>query len=214
MNAVLVGATGLVGAELLRQLLADRDVASVVVLARRAVSVGDPRVRAHVIDFDAPASWADKVQGDVLFSALGTTLKAAGSKDAQYKVDHTYQLAVARAARKNGVGTLVLVSATGADLGSRVFYSRMKGQLEHDVVALGFPRTRILRPGLLDGAREEHRAGEKLALNVLRPLGRVLPARLRPIPVATVARAALVAARDTTPGPMRLEADELFRLGG
>lgn len=212
MNAIVVGATGLVGGELLRLLLADPAVTRVVALARRALPPAD-RLVAHVVDFDAPATWAPLVVGDVLYSALGTTLRAAGSKEAQWKVDHDYQLAVARAARANDVGTLVLVSAMGADRGSRIFYNAMKGETEHDVVALGFPRTRLLRPGLLDGARQEQRGGEKLALGVLRPLSRVLPPKLRPIPAITVARAALAAARDTTPGPMRLEAGELFRLG-
>jgi uncharacterized protein YbjT (DUF2867 family) len=213
MKAILVGATGLVGTELLRLLLADREVTQVVVLARRALDATDARLRAHAIDFDAPASWAALVAGDVLFSALGTTLKVAGSQEAQHRVDHGNQLAAARAARANGVETLVLVSATGADAGSRIFYSRMKGEIERDVVALGFPRTRILRPGLLDGPRQEHRAGEKLALGLLRPLGAILPSKLRPIHATTVARAALAAARDRTPGPQRLEADDLFKLG-
>jgi uncharacterized protein YbjT (DUF2867 family) len=212
-DAIVIGATGLVGSELVRRLLADARFGSVVVLARRPTGIVHGKLREHLVDFDAPAGWAALVRGDVLFSALGTTIRAAGSQEAQYRVDHGYQHRVAELARGNGAGTLVLVSSAGASPRSRIFYSRMKGELERDVEALRFSRTRILRPGLLDGERREHRAGERLALRVLRALAPVLPAGARPIPVATVARAAMAAALDPAPGARRYEAAELFRLG-
>jgi uncharacterized protein YbjT (DUF2867 family) len=213
-EAVLIGATGLVGSELLRRLLADERFSRVVVLGRRSTGVTHPKLREHLIDFEAPSSWSDLVKGDVLFSALGTTLRAAGTPSAQYKVDHTYQYRAAESARRHGVATYVLVSSGGASPRSRIFYSRMKGELERDVEALGFPRTRILRPGLLDGERQEVRGGERWALRLLRPLAPVLPASARPISVAIVARAALEVASDPAPGTVRYEARDLFRLGG
>jgi uncharacterized protein YbjT (DUF2867 family) len=213
MKAVVIGATGLVGSELLRLLLADGRFASVVVLGRRSTGLAHPKLTEHVVDFEAPGAWRDLVRGDVLFSALGTTIRAAGSAAAQYRVDHGYQYLTAQAARRNGVPTYVLVSSSGASPRARIFYSRMKGELERDVETLRFPRTRILRPGLLDGERREHRAGERWALRVLRPLAPVLPASARPIPVATVARAAIAAALDPAPGTFQYEARELFRTG-
>jgi uncharacterized protein YbjT (DUF2867 family) len=212
-TAVVVGATGLVGAELVRLLLADERFAAVAVLGRRASGVAHPKLAEQVIDFDAEDAWAPLVRGEVLFSALGTTLRAAGSPEAQRRVDHGYQLAAARAARRNDVPAYVLVSSAGASPRSRIFYSRMKGELERDVEALGFERTRILRPGMLDGQRREHRTGERLALRVLRPLSAVLPAAARPIHVAIVARAAIAAALDPAPGVARYEPADLFRLG-
>lgn len=212
-RAVIIGATGLVGSELLRQLLVDARFTTVVVLGRRSTGVTHGKLREHVIDFDAPASWSELVTGDVLFSALGTTLRAAGTPAAQFKVDHTYQYRVAEAARRHGVHTYVLVSSGGASPRSRIFYTRMKGELERDVEGLRFARTRILRPGLLDGERREVRAGEQWVLRVLRPLGPVLPYSLKPIPAAIVARAAIAAAFDPAPGTVRYEARELFRLG-
>jgi uncharacterized protein YbjT (DUF2867 family) len=128
-------------------------------------------------------------------------------------VDHGYQLRVAEAARRNGVATYVLVSSGGASPRSRIFYSRMKGELERDVEALRFPRSRILRPGLLDGERREVRGGERWALRVLRPLAPVLPSGVRPIRAEVVARAAIAAARDPAPGTVRYEARDLFLLG-
>jgi uncharacterized protein YbjT (DUF2867 family) len=222
LQAVLIGATGLVGTQLLGQLLEGGRFASVVVLGRRSVGRAHPKLREHVIDFDAPSTWAQHVVGDVLFSALGTTLEAAGSQAAQYKVDHTYQYETAAAAARNGVPTLVLVSSANASPTSRIFYSRMKGELERDVSALGFRRVHLLRPGPLAGDRKEKRRGEEWGLRVLGPLSPLLPAPLRPIPAATVARAAVRVALDETldealdhaPGVQRHEAADLFRLGG
>ncbi len=212
-RAVLIGATGLVGGEILRALLPDDRFASVAVLGRRPTGVTHEKLRDHVVDFARPASFGELVAGDVLFSALGTTLRAAGSPAAQYEVDHGHQLRVAEAARRNRVPVYVLVSAAGASPRSRIFYSRMKGELERDVEALGFPRTRILRPGLLDGERRERRAGERWALRVMRPLAPVLPPAVRPIRVEVVARAAVRAALDPAPGTVRHEARALFRIG-
>lgn len=212
-EAVVVGATGLVGREIVALLLDDARYTRVRVLVRRATGVTHDKLDEHLVDFDAPASWTALVTGDVVFSALGTTLKAAGSKDAQYRVDHTYQLVTAQAARSNGVPCFVLISAHGASPDSAIFYSRMKGELERDVRALGFPRTRILRPGLLSGDREERRTGEKLALALLRPLAPLLPAQARPISVKTVARVAVRAAGDESPGAIDYAPADLFRLG-
>jgi uncharacterized protein YbjT (DUF2867 family) len=211
--AVIAGATGLVGSALLGQLLQHEGFAAVVSLGRRRTGIAHARLREHVVDLDAPEAWRDVVRGDVLFSALGTTLKAAGSQAAQHLVDHTYQYRLAEAARGNGVEAYVLVSSAGASSRSRIFYARMKGELERDVEALRFPRTRILRPGPLDGQRREDRPGERWMLRVLRPLAPLLPAAVRPIPAEVVARAALRAALDPAPGTIRYEAGALFEAG-
>lgn len=211
-TAILIGATGLVGSEILRLLLADGRFGAVVALGRRPTGERHARLAEHVVDFGAPASFEEHVRGDVLLSALGTTIRAAGGAAAQYRVDHDHQLRVAEAARRNGVATYVLVSASGASPRSRIFYSRMKGELERDVEALGFPRTRILRPGLLDGERREDRPGERWALRIARPLAPILPAAVRPIHAARVARAALAAALDPAPGLAVYEGTALLRL--
>jgi uncharacterized protein YbjT (DUF2867 family) len=213
LTAVVAGATGLVGSRVLALLLADARFAAVIALVRRPLARAHPKLRPEVVDFDAPAAWAALVRGDVLLSALGTTLAAAGSQEAQRRVDHGYQLRTAEAARRNGVAACVLVSAAGASPRARLFYSRMKGELEQDVEALGFERTRILRPGLLDGERTDVRTGERWALRLLRPIAPLLPAPARPIGVEVVARAAVAAALDPAPGLKRLEAADLFRLG-
>lgn len=193
-TALVIGSTGLVGGHLIRELAADPRFDRIVSFARRRPSFEHPKLDAQVVDFRAPVSWADRVRGDVLFSALGTTRKQAGSNDAQYEVDYTFQFNAAKAAAANGVRTLALVSSSGADPGSRIFYSRIKGELERDVCALGFPRVRILRPGILDGDREQRRPAEHAAATVMQAL-RFVPGlkALRPIHGRFVARALIQA---------------------
>ena len=213
ITAILVGATGLVGSAILRLLAADSRVGAVVVVGRRPTGVESPKLREHVVDLEVPASFTGLLRGDVLFSALGTTVRAAGGRAGQYRVDHDLQLRIATAARRNGVTALVIVSAAGSSAASPFFYSRMKGVLERDVVALGFERTRILRPGLLEGDRAEKRAGETLALRLLKPIAPILPYVARPIPAEVVARAAVQSAFGRAAGVIRYEAAEIFRNG-
>lgn len=214
-SAVVIGASGLVGRELVSALLGDPQVERVITLVRRASGHAHHKLEEHVVDFDRPESWAGLVRGGAVFSALGTTLKVAGSKEAQYRVDHDYQLWAARAARDNGTDVYVLVSAAGSSADSSFFYPRMKGQLENAVQALEFPRTRILRPGFLDGDRAEVRPGERFALPIVRLLPRWKAlAGVRPIHVMEVARAGLRAARDPSPGVQILEPARLFELAG
>ena len=146
MKAIVIGATGAVGKELVKVLLSRPDYETVITFTRRPLGIDSPKLESHVIDFDRPDTWEDLVRGDVLFSALGTSLKQAGSKEAQYKIDHDYQLSFARAARAKGVSHFVLVSSAGADPSSSFFYLKLKGIIEKDAEALAFPGLSILRP--------------------------------------------------------------------
>jgi uncharacterized protein YbjT (DUF2867 family) len=214
-KALVIGSTGLVGGHLVRLLLADPRFDRVVSLARRPLDLQSPRLDAQVVDFRAPQLWAEQVAGDVLFLALGTTRKQAGSAQAQYEVDHTFQYRTAEAGRRNGVPACVVVSSSGANPRSPLFYPRMKGELERDLSALGFPRLRILRPGLLEGERSEPRTGEKLGASVLGLL-RVVPGlrAWRPIPGEEVARAAVQAWAEGGEGVRTWDLGEVFDLAG
>lgn len=110
MKALVLGATGAIGKDLVELLLKDPTVDRVDIFVRREVNIPSAKLVVHVVDFDHPGQWADKLSGDVLFSTLGTTIRAAGSQEAQWKVDYTYQYNAAKAARENGVPTYVLVS--------------------------------------------------------------------------------------------------------
>lgn len=200
-TALLIGATGLVGDHLLRQLLLDERFDRLKVFVRRPTGYQSPKLEEHVVDFDQPQAWSEALTGDVLFSTLGTTLRQAGSQEAQYKVDYTYQYRTAQAAASHGVPVLVLVSSAGADADSFVFYNRMKGELERDIKRLPFQRIRILQPGVLAGGRAQVRLGEKIGLVLASVVGAVPPLRgYRPVHARIVAQAMINAALDETPG--------------
>jgi uncharacterized protein YbjT (DUF2867 family) len=211
MTAVMIGATGLVGSQLLIQLLDDERFGKVIAFGRRKTGKSHPKLEERAIDFDAPESWSSLVKGDVAFSSLGTTLKQAGSQAAQKKVDYDYQLEFAKAAARNGVAAYVLVSAASADPKSRMFYSRIKGALDRDVQQLGFERVRILRPSLLGGDRKNPRAGEKISsvlLGAVTAMG--IARKYREIPGAVVAKAMINAALDPEKGMRIFTLDEVF----
>lgn len=149
----------------------------------------------------------------MLFSCLGTTLKQAGSKEKQYQIDYTYQYQFAEAASRNGVPCYVLVSSTGADPASSLFYSRIKGELERDVKALHFSGIHFLQPSLLHGKRKDERFGEKFGYHLLRGLNAVgLFRKYRPIDGATVAKGMIAAALAEKPGVHTYTLDEIFPL--
>jgi uncharacterized protein YbjT (DUF2867 family) len=210
-TALMIGASGLVGSQLLSQLLADDRFGKVIALGRRALDTPHAKLETRVIDFSAPESWSSLVQGDVAFSALGTTIKQAKTQDAQRQVDYEYQLAFAKAAAKNGVPTYVLCSAAGANPESGRFYSRIKGELDRDVQTLGFERVRIMRPSLLGGDRKEARAGEKIGsalLGAMNALG--IARKYREIHGDVVAKAMINAALDPETGTRIFTLDEIF----
>lgn len=189
MKAILLGATGAVGRDLVRQLLQDDRFTELYLLVRRIPEgLHSPKLRIELLDFDQPDQWPELPEADILFSSLGTTLRDAGSQAAQYRVDYGYQYEVARRAAARGVPHYILVSAWGAKPKARSFYSRMKGELEEAVQALPFRRISILRPPLLE-RRGSTRSGERLAVTVLRGLSALgLLRAFRPMPTSVVAR--------------------------
>ena len=189
MKAILLGATGAVGRDLVRQLLQDDRFTELYLLVRRIPEgLHSPKLRIELLDFDQPDQWPELPEADILFSSLGTTLRDAGSQAAQYRVDYGYQYEVARRAAARGVPHYILVSAWGAKPKARSFYSRMKGELEEAVQALPFRRISILRPPLLLRPGST-RSGERLTAAVLRGLSALgLLRAFRPMPTSVVAR--------------------------
>jgi uncharacterized protein YbjT (DUF2867 family) len=191
-SVALAGASGLTGRALLQGLLADRTVKEVHVLVRRPLPIQHPKLCTHVIDFTAlpPLPPLDEA-----YLALGTTIKTAGSQAAFRGVDFDASLAVARAALAAGARRVGVVSAMRADVQSRIFYNRVKGELEEALSKLGFEALVIARPSLLLGERhllgQPARAGESIAMHAGRLLKPFIPANYRPIAAADVARALL-----------------------
>lgn len=185
----VIGATGLVGRELVSQLLEKPEVGKVRIFVRRKSGFNHPRIEEVITGLDTPLNWEKKVTGDILFSALGTTLKQAGSKEEQYRIDFTHNFNFAEAAARNGVPAYVLVSSAGANARSGIFYSRMKGELEEKVQKLPFKSIAILRPSILTGKREVRRPMEEWSVTIMGFISRFVLKDYRPIPAATVAKA-------------------------
>lgn len=211
MRALVIGGTGSTGKHLVQDLLHDDTFTEVHAFVRREISTRHPKLHVHVIDFEHPESWSDLVVGDMAFSCLGTSLKEAGSKEAQHRIDVGYQLAFARAARKNGVPTFALISAVGADIHLRLFYNRIKGEVEEGVKAAGFERTVILRPSLLDrGSKGRFR--EDAGVKIIKALNRLgLFRRLRPITTGLLAEKMLKIAKESEAGLHIVTADEIHK---
>ncbi len=188
LTALVIGATGATGKELVKLLLEDESFANVKIFIRKEIDLTHQKLKKHLVDFERHDDWKNDLRGDVLFSALGTTLKQAGSEDAQYKVDFTYQFETAKAAADGGVENYVLVSSTGADPKSFFFYPQMKGELEETVKTLGFQRIHIFQPGILDRNGNDHRPMENLGLTAIKALNSVgLFKSQTPMPVKTLA---------------------------
>jgi uncharacterized protein YbjT (DUF2867 family) len=212
-SVLLCGASGLVGGECLRLLVSDPGVERIVLLARRPlVSIpGAPcdvkKVDQRIVDFDRLQDYAGAMNVDQVFCALGTTMKKAGSREAFRKVDLEYPLEIARLARGQGARHFLLVSAKGASASSRIFYNRVKGELEDALSSLGYPALTIIRPSLLLGERAEFRLGERVAER----LSFLAPASLRPVPASDVAAALIRAARGDRDGIRTIESSEILR---
>lgn len=210
-QVLLAGATGLVGGLVLSQLLLDERVTRVVAPTRRPLPMTHARLFNPVVDFDALPADADWWRVDSVICALGTTMRQAGSRAAFRRVDHDYPVAIARHALSGGALAYALNSATGADVASRFFYNRVKGEVERDLDALGYLSLTVVRPGLIEGERAQRRTGEHLAGLALHALAPVLPRRFRPSPADHVAAALVDAALNARPGHHVIEAAQLAR---
>jgi len=210
-KAIVIGATGMVGTQLIKQLIENETYSEIVSLVRRSSGITHPKLKEQIINFDEPENWSNVVTGDVLFSTLGTTLAQAKNKEAQFEVDFTYQFTVAKIAAKNGVSNYVLISSAGSNSNSIVFYTSMKGKLEDAVKRLPFNVISIIRPGQLAGDRTEKRTSEKIGLSVMHFINKLgMMKRYKPIYAHKVARAMINAAEKKESGTYTL--DKVFEL--
>lgn len=208
MHLLLLGATGLVGSHVLELALADPRVTAVTAPTRKPLP-SRPGLSAPILDFDKipqdPSMWT----ADAVICALGTTLKSAGSRERFHRVDHDHPVEIAKLAKAHGTSCFVLNSAKGADIKSLFFYSRVKGETERDILALGFDRTVLVRPGLIDGLRPEPRPMEQWAGKVLSVLKPVLPSSMQANRPEAIARAMLDAAIAAAPGVTVVPSEKL-----
>lgn len=211
-KAIVIGATGLIGTQLVQRLAAEKRITQVVAITRTAVAYGSEKIVNEVIDFKNLENHSELFRGDIFFSCLGTTMKQAGSIREQRKVDFDYQYRAAQICSKNGLNHYILVSSSGANASSKSPYLKMKGELEREVSRLSFKRITIIQPSLLKGERETFRLGESIA-NWLLPLLCSLSffKKYRPISGDEVARKMVSVSLSPGKGHERYRLDELFR---
>jgi len=216
-RAVIAGASGLVGSHILRLLLADPAYGEVSALVRRPLAVEHPKLKQRVVDFSQLTE--ENVAGaDKVFSALGTTAAKAGSQESQRLVDYAYPLELGRGCLAAGARHYLLVSAAGVSPESRVFYSRLKGELERDLATLGYPALTIARPSLILGERAEQRWAEGVSKAVMPwavdPLLRGGWRKYHSIAAETIARALVARSKADFGGVEILEYDAMITAAG
>lgn len=210
MKALIIGATGATGKDLVNVLLQDPDYTEVVAFVRRPGKLTHPKYLEVVTDFEKLEAVSGSINGDVWFSSFGTTLKAAGSRENQWHIDHDMPAKFAEIARGNGVSRVVVVSAYGASATSKVFYSRIKGTLDEHIANLKFDQCIIFRPGFLI-RKNTDRFMERitaLGLKWLNNLG--LIKKFRPLPTSILAEKLAKAPKAFPPGKHIIELDEVF----
>lgn len=213
-HALIAGATGLVGNELLQQLISGRQYHTISLLSRHEVETTSKRVETIVVDYDQLTDEQIPAVDDV-FCCLGTTMNKAGSKEAFRKVDYDYPLRVAEITRRKGAQQYLLVSAMGADPTSYFFYNRVKGEVEEAIAKLNFEALHLLRPSMLLGERTETRTGEQIGQAVMQGVAPLMVGGLKkyqPIAASTVAEAMAYVAKKELRGVYVFESDKIKSL--
>lgn len=214
-SALIAGATGLVGTELLHVLLESPRYEEVKILVRKPIDVVHPKLKQITADFDQLENYQSYFDVDDVFCCLGTTIKKAGSQKAFRRVDYDYPVTIAELARTAGAKKFLVISAMGADAKSNVFYSRVKGQTEEALKRMEFPALHIFRPSLLLGKRDEFRLGEKAAsllAPAFSPILRGGMKKYKPIEAADVAKAMCKAAKSEEQGVFVHSSDKIAEL--
>lgn len=212
MKALVIGATGEVGKDLVNLLLNDDKITEVVIFVRKDRGLKHTKLTAYSIDFNDVTSWSSLVKGDVLFSCLGTTLKDAGSKEAQWQIDYDYQYNFAKEAKTNGVEQYVLVSAMGANESSSIFYTKMKGQLEVAIKALNFNSLSIMQPPILI-RKNSDRLAENISVKIIKGLNALgLFRSQKPMPTKVLAAAMVAIAKENQQGEHIFQPRAIWKL--
>jgi len=215
-TALLAGATGLVGSQLLPLLLASDRYAKVITVGRRPLPQVHPKLEQRVIDLDQLEEARLSLIADDVYCCLGTTMKQAGSKEAFYKVDYLYVVKLAAITAANFAAQLLIVSAMGADAESRFYYNRVKGEMEEAVRQTPFRAIHLFRPSLLLGERAAKRTGEQIGavlMKLLQPIMLGPLRKYRAVSALAVARAMLHAAEEEG-GGVRVHLSDEIALAG
>ena len=194
-TAIILGATGLTGSILLEYLLEDTSFKKVKVFSRNSVRKTHPKLEEHLLDLFELQTVSNQFIGDVVFCCIGTTKAKTPNKETYRKIDYGIPVSGAKLAKQNGINTFIVISALGANPKSRVFYNRVKGEMERDVLGQEIKHTYILQPSLIGGNRNEKRMGERLAQVFMTYLGFLVPKKYKMISPETIAKAMQILAK-------------------
>ena len=211
-SALLVGATGLVGTYCLQALLADPHYSSIVVLSRRSLPVEHPKLKTILLDFKNLAKHSEQIRADHVFCCLGTTIKVAGSQANFRQVDFNYPYDIARRTVQDGAKQFLLVSSVGASSRSKIFYNRVKGELEDALIPLPFQGVLIFRPSLILGKRPKNRPGEglgKILMGIFKPFLVSVLRKYRPIQARVIGESMVEMAKIDLKGSHIFESDQI-----
>lgn len=215
-TAIVLGATGLTGNILLKMLLDDIRYSHIIVFGRNSCDIKHPKLAEYIVDLFELKHYANKFLADEVYCCIGTTKAKTSNKDTYVKIDFGIPVAAAKLCKDNAIKTFVVISALGAKKKSKIFYNRVKGEMEVAVLAEEIPNTYILQPSLITGNREEFRLGEyffKLILNVLKPVlhfGEL--SRYKPIHPETIARCMIWLTNNNYPSG-RIKSKKIQELG-
>ena len=216
-TALIAGSTGLVGNELLQYLLNGKEYDKVIAIVRRPLEKKHPKLDEKIVDFDKLEEYKESFVVDDVFCCLGTTIKKAKTKEAMWKIDVDYPVAIAKLASSQGAKKFLLVSSMNADPNSPIFYSKMKGKLEEEIIQIPYESTSIFRPSLLLGNRQEYRLGERAAAAIFSKVPFLFAGpfkKYKAIEGKTVASAMYRAAQVNRPGVTIYPSEEIQEIGG
>jgi uncharacterized protein YbjT (DUF2867 family) len=216
-KALILGATGLVGNELVNILSKQQKYEKIHLLVRRPLDSDNPACEVHVVDFDQLQNYRELFQVTDVYCCLGTTIKKAKSKEAFRKVDYEYPVESAKIASESGVEKYLIITAMGSNRKSRIFYNQVKGEVEESISKLNILSIHIFRPSLLLGERNEFRFGEKIAEKSSSLLNLIMVGPLRPfraIEARNVAAAMVEVADSSKSGVNIYPSDQIERLAG
>lgn len=189
MKAILLGSTGLTGNHLLKLLQKDDDFEKIVLLNRKPLSIHDPKVEEHIVNFSSLDKATSLFEGDVVYCCIGTTSAKTPDKEEYRAIDYGIPVQAAQIAKKNQIQNFIVVSAMGANAKSRIFYNRTKGEMQEAVIDEKIPNTYILQPSLIIGKRYEKRRLEKISGFFMKVFDFMIPTKYKAVHSKTIAKA-------------------------
>lgn len=210
-TAIILGATGLTGSFLLKRLIDDNSFSTIKLFSRSSSNIKNSKIEEHIVDMFQLKKQTETFTGDVLFCCIGTTKAKTPDKETYKKIDYGIPVAATKLAKQNNIAKVVIISATGANANSSIFYNKVKGEMERDVLAQEVSETYLLQPSLIGGNRNEKRTGEAIAQFFAKTFSFLIPKKYKLIEPETIAKAMHKLAFKTY-SETRISSDEIKRI--